>query len=394
MNTHLLINRIKYSPALYGCYYYLGTLVVNLLKLFVRCHSRRIVFVSFGGRKYDDSPKAIYEEILKDSRFDSCELIWAFHDPGNFEIPRGRKIKTDTLEYFFTLLSSRMWVTNSSVERGLHFKGRRTFYLNTWHGTPLKKMGSDIPNINTSFRGKGKKNLTDTMLAQSHYEAEIFSRVFSIAPEKFSVIGLPRNDNLISGNNAINIERIKKSMGMPTNKKVILYAPTFREYEKDEHRNCIMTPPLDLKKWKTLLGEEYVFLLRAHYEVIKVMNVQEDSFTWDVSNYPNLNELMLVSDILISDYSSIFFDYSLLGRPMLPYCYDYDIYSAKRGMYFDIREELDYYGKIESDLISEILKMDVTHRSGIAFRFREKYIESAGTATKSAVEIINSVLAV
>lgn len=388
MKTLSLINRVKYSPALYSCYYHLGNFGVSILKLFVRNCSRRIVFVSFGGRKYDDSPKAIYEEILKDSRFKTYELIWAFQNPDNFEIPRGRKIKTDTLKYFVTLLSARVWITNSSVERGLNFKGRKTFYLNTWHGTPIKKMGADIVKENNSFRGKGKGNLTDIMLAQGKYEADIFSRVFSISSDKFAIIGLPRNDELISGNNIANIKKIKRSMSIPDSKIVILYAPTFREYKKDDRRNCIMDPPLDIKKWKNLLGEKYIFLLRAHYEIVRIMNVQENSFIRDVSDYQNLNELMLVSDILISDYSSIFFDYSILGRPMIPYCYDYDEYSKKRGMYFDIRKALCCHINNEIELINEIKHIDIEKRSAISRIFCDKYIESAGESAKLATNLI------
>lgn len=247
---------------------------------------------------------------------------------------------------------------------------------------------ADIVNGNNSFRGKGKGNLTDIMLAQGKYEADIFSRVFSISSDRFAIIGLPRNDELIFGNNIANIKKIKRSMSIPDSKIVILYAPTFREYKKDDRRNCIMDLPLDIKKWKNFLGEKYIFLLRAHYEVVRIMNVQENSVVRDASDYQNLNELMLVSDILISDYSSIFFDYSILGRPMTPYCYDYDEYSKKRGVYLDIRKALCCHINNEIELINEIKHIDIEKRSAISRIFCDKYIESAGESAKLATNLI------
>lgn len=392
MNKLSLINRIKYSPLLYDCYYLFGNLIINLLKKIVRCQPNRIVFVSYGGRKYDDSPKAIYEEILRTPFFDTYELIWAFQDPGKINLPRGRKIKIDTLNYFIKLLSARVWVTNSRVERGLNFKGRKTFYLNTWHGTPIKKMGEDICRTNLSFRGKNHWNVTDVMLAQGKYDAEIFSRVFKIPYKKFAIIGLPRNDELIVGNNLDNIKKLKTKIGIPLDKRVILYAPTFREFDKDEGNNCVMTAPLDLDRWSKEFGKTTILLIRTHYEVVRVMNVVENEYIKNVSDYPSLNELMLISDILISDYSSIFFDYSILGRPMIPYCYDYETYSTKRGMYFDIRNELKYKGKSETDLFDELHHIKIEERSLITRRFCSKYISTAGKASKSTVELIEHVL--
>lgn len=391
MGTQSLINRIKYSALLYTCYYYCGNLFINLLKIFVKCRDNRILFISFGGRRYDDSPKVIYEEMLTDQRFDSYELIWAFQNPDCFEIKRGRKIKTDTFNYFINILSARVWVTNSRVERGLNFKGKHTFYLNTWHGTPIKRMGVDIDKKNLSFRGKDRWNFTDIMLAQGRYEADIFSRVFNIPCERFAIIGLPRNDELIANNRSDIISGLRAKIGIPSNKKVILYAPTFREYNKDKCNNCIMTLPINVDKWSKKLGKTHILLIRAHYEVVTDMSV-DNSFVINVSAYPNLNDLMLASDILISDYSSIFFDYSILGRPMIPYCYDYEKYSKERGMYFDIRQALCCSIENEDELINEILNIDEERRCAIANNFRKKYIDSAGYAGKKAIELIVSKL--
>jgi CDP-glycerol glycerophosphotransferase len=227
------------------------------------------------------------------------------------------------------------------------------------------------------------------MLAQGVYEADIFSRVFQIRRDKFAVVGLPRNDELVSHNNNEHISILKDKLGLPRNKKVILYAPTYREYSKDESNNVVAQLPIHFNDWKEKLGDKFVVLFRAHYEVAKTLNVCFDDFIRDFSAYPQLNDLMLVSDILISDYSSIFFDYSILKRPMLSYTYDYDTYTAKRGMYFDIRKELECLNLAdEKALLDEILNINYTRRVDIAEAFKNKYIESCGLAARKSLDII------
>lgn len=126
---------VKYSFVVYSVYYVVGTLFLRLLKFFIKPDDKLILFSSFGGRKFDDSPKTLYELMLKDKRFGDYKLIWAFTNPDEVELSEDRKIKCDTLNYYVTALKARVWITNSSIERGLSFKGKNTFYFNTWHGT-------------------------------------------------------------------------------------------------------------------------------------------------------------------------------------------------------------------------------------------------------------------
>ena len=282
---------VKYSFVVYSVYYVVGTLFLRLLKFFIKPDDKLILFSSFGGRKFDDSPKTLYELMLKDKRFGDYKLIWAFTNPDEVELSEDRKIKCDTLNYYVTALKARVWITNSSIERGLSFKGKNTFYFNTWHGTPLKKMGADISADNQSFKGK-TKNRCDVFLVQGEYEADIFSRVFTIEREKIRLIGLPRNDILIQYTNKYQLE-LREKLGIPVGKKVILYAPTFREYEKTEDLECKLTVPINLEYWKERLGMDYVLLFRAHYEVAKSMEITDDDFVREMSAYPQLEDLMI-----------------------------------------------------------------------------------------------------
>lgn len=376
---------VKYVRWIYSLYFYLGSFALKVLKLFVRPDDKLILFVSFGGRRFDDSPKAIYDEMLKDARYDGYKLVWAFNTPENYDVPRGEKIKIDTFKYFITALKARVWVTNSTIERGLGFKGMNTLYFDTWHGTPLKKMGSDIDMASKTFRGKGRWDV-DVFTVQGEFEAEVFARAFKIKEDAISMIGLPRND-IYHNYTKEYAEELRKELNIPLDKKVILYAPTFREYESGQGGERVLNIPMMLPKWREKLGDDYVLLFRAHYEVARSMNIKDDNFARNMSGYPQLEDLMIVSDMLISDYSSMFFDYSIMHKPMLCFCYDYDKYAKERGMYFDIRDYLPNADN-EDDLIKLIQNTDTTKENAATKRFQEHFVTEYGSAAKKSLDII------
>lgn len=377
---------VKYVRWIYQLYFYLGSFALKVLKLVVRPDDKLILFISFGGRRFDDSPKTIYDCMIKDSRFDGYRFVWAFNNPNDFELQRGEKIKCDTFTYYITALKARVWISNSTVERGLEFKGKHTFYFNTWHGTPIKKMGTDVDGENKSFKGKGQWKV-DYFTCQGEFEQEIFCRVFrGLNKDVARVIGLPRND-IYANYTKDYMLSLREKMNIPFNKRVILYAPTFREYDKSSSMEVKMSIPMNIEKWREELGEEYVLLFRAHYEVAKGLNIQNNDFVREMSNYPQLENLMIVSDILISDYSSIFFDYSIMPKPMLAFCYDYDRYASERGMYFDIRDWLPYADN--EDKLLHLIKSDNQDKHIAKTRkFQQKYVTEYGSAVKQSLNVL------
>lgn len=387
MNHISFVNKVVYNKYVFSIYNFVGSIFVNLLKLFIKPDPKLILFVSFGGRRYDDSPQVLFENMIKDARFADYKFVWAFLNPSNFHIEGAETIKIDTLKYYISALKARVWITNSAIERGLSFKGKNTLYVNTWHGSAIKKMGIDIHN-DSEYSQKSIKYNYDIMSAQGTYDVDIFSRVFGVPRENFRITGLPRNDELVICNTEANRSRIRKKLGIVDGKKVILYAPTFREYEKDSGSNCVLLPPIDLLRWEHELGDEYVLLIRAHYEVVKVIKFDDNDFVKNVSNYPNLNELMIVSDILVSDYSSIFFDYSIQDKAMLCFAYDYDKYASKRGMYFDIREKLEGNSDNEIQLISNIKNLNMKKAISTTHKFRNEFVEAYGNASLRTIDII------
>ena len=377
---------VKQSRILYNAYYYVGNACIKVLRFFLKPNSKLIVFNSFGGRKYDDSPRAIYLKMIEDPRFSDYSLVWAFKDPNRFKIPKGAVVKIDTFAYYKTVLRARVWITNTTMTRALSFKGINTFYLNTWHGSAIKRIGSDAVD-GKAFVSKGK-NYTDVFLAQGEYDREVFSRVFGCDKDHVILTGLPRNDELIVGNMEKKRTIIREHLSIPAGKRVILYAPTFREYTR-VGSDCVLSLPVNWQKWQSVLSDSYIVLMRAHPAIVNNQTIPVSDFLKDVSSYPYLNDLMIASDILISDYSSLFFDYAVLGKPMFCFAFDYEKYKKERGLYFDIRKELGNENlDTEDKLLSAILDMDEEERISVANSFRNKYVQRCGTASDDVLDLV------
>ena len=390
-----VINYLKLHPFVVNMCYSILRSILSILGLFLPLHKKTIIFASFGGRKFDDSPKALYDEICRRKEFDDWNFVWAFVNPNEFVINRGEKVKIDTLPFFIALLTSRVWISNSGMDRGIGIRSKKYIRIETWHGAPLKKICGE-ENENTIGGKKKHKNKTldnnTIRCAQSVYDQEIFSRIFNATKESILLSDLPRNDSLLTYTDKDRI-KIKELLGIK-NKKVILYAPTYREYLVDEHNDTYIAPPINLKKWEDMLGNEYVLLIRAHYAVSKSMNLKETDFIKDVSNYPILNDLYVIADMMISDYSSTFIDYSILDRPMFCFAYDLEEYTKKRGLYLELENTLPcLIHRNEDQLLKDILSADIEHCSEKTKMFHKKFAPSAGSASKKVVdELIKKVI--
>jgi len=179
----------------------------------------------------------------------------------------------------------------------------------------------------------------DYLIAQNDYSAEIFKRAFSF-DKVMLPYGYPANDVLYKGNNEKYINELKDKFNLPKDKKVVMYAPTWREdnfYRKGHYK---MTMELELDKMMKALGDEYILILRMHYLIANTINVSDYAgFVYDLSQGCDIQELYLVSDVMITDYSSTMFDYANLRRPMVFFAYDLDKYTNDlRGAYFSLPE--------------------------------------------------------
>lgn len=381
-----LISFVKYNKFILALYRGIGNLGVGLLKLVTPKNKKLILFMSYGGQKYDDSPKALFEVMKNDPFFSDYRIVWAFINPLDQPEIGCEKIRTDSLKFYHMAISAKLWIHNSSMERGLKLKKKGTFEFNTNHGTPLKLWGKDVPNAPYSAKFSKIKDIR--YCSQSVYDRDTIAHCLCAEKSQFLLSGLPRNDSLYSYSEK-DVTDIKDRIGIPKDKKIILYAPTFREYERDEHNGCFLKPPIDVKKWKSELGEKYVVLFRAHYEVINVLEIKNDGFFFNVSNYPSINDLYIISDMLISDYSSVYFDYSILDRPMFCFAYDYDIYRKKRGLYLDLEKDFPCnLNRSEDELLDDIKKCDIINATERTKVFHHKYATYSGNASKMVIEFI------
>ena len=387
-----LIAFLKRHPKLLRAFWAIAGWGLRVVGRFVRVREKTAIFASFGGRNFDDSPKAVYDQMCADERFKDWKFYWAFVEPSKFDIPRGEKVKIDTPAFFKALMFCQVWVGNSSITRGVDLYPKKTqVRVETWHGTPLKKIGGDENTNSMAVKKKAPKKKKDchtVRCAQSEYDRAIFMRIYNADEKAFLTCDLPRNDALLKYTDS---ERatIKEKLGVVGDKKVVLYMPTYREYAYDKDKKICLTPPMDLKKWQSALGDKYCLLVRAHYMVESAMGIVENAFVKVVSSYPYLNDLYAVADILISDYSSAFIDYSILKRPMLCFAYDKEEYEQKRGLYIDLEKELPCaVRKTEEEVIDDILTLDYERASAKTDEFRRKYAPYAGGASNAVIDKI------
>lgn len=367
---------------------------------------KMVIFETFMGRQYGCNPKAIYEYMISDSRFDDFSFVWVLNDASKAEeIPQNERVKVVSLrsdEYYRCYATAKYVVTNSNLDYGIsHGKGQ--VFLQTWHGTPLKRLRCDIEiesgNALNSLAEINQKNDLDVVrydyfISPSAFATEKFTTAFNLKKlGKEDIVietGYPRND-LMFNFDAEYAESVKQRLGVPEDKKVILYAPTFRDNQHDGAGYTYDTH-IDFDRLRTELSDEYVILFRAHYFVASQFDFSRfEGFIYDVSGLDDITPLYTIADLLITDYSSVFFDYANLKRPMLFYMYDLKEYATGiRGFYIDIDELPGPILKTEDELVEAIrsgnFEYDEKYR-----KFNEKYnCLDDGNAAKRVVDIITA----
>ncbi|MGN0535972.1 MAG: CDP-glycerol glycerophosphotransferase family protein [Eubacterium sp.] len=352
--------------------------------LTVKTDDKMILFEAYMGRQYSCSPKAIYLHMLGDKAFDGYTFVWAFKNPDDFAFLNKNKntllIKSGGREYFKYFAKAKYWVVNSRINEAIVKKSSQV-YVQCWHGTPLKRLGYDIDakngNAMNSVKDIRYKHRVDSkrytyMISPSAFCSEKFASAFNLKDKSIiKEIGYPRNDYLYTYTQK-DVDRIKKELNIPPDKKVILYAPTWRDNQHDPAKGYTYTLHIDFDYLKKMLCDEYVILFRSHYFIANYIDLSKfQDFVFNVSQYNDINELYVISDLLVTDYSSVFFDYANLKRPMLFYMYDFKEYKNEmRDFYIDISELPGPITETETELAQEILNLD-TYRE----KYGKKYID-------------------
>lgn len=361
-----------------------------------------VIFESFLGKQYSDSPRAIYEYIQE--HYPEYTMYWSVdrRHLKQFEHMNVQYARRFSVKWLFLMTRAKYWVTNSRLPLWIP-KPKGTKYIQTWHGTPLKRLAADMDEVHMPGTSTDEYKLNfikeaskwDYLISPNAYSSVIFKRAFQFDKTMIES-GYPRNDFLINANDDETISEIKKGCDLPPDKKIILYAPTWRDnqfYGRGRYKFDIQ---MDLDRMQEELSDDYVIVLRLHYLIAENLDLADyEGFVYDFSTYEDIRELYLIADLLITDYSSVFFDYANLRRPILFYVYDIEDYRDNiRGFYFDFESKAPGpLVKTTEEIIEEIKKIDQIgfEPSEITEAFYEKfcYLEDGYASERVVKEIFN-----
>jgi CDP-glycerol glycerophosphotransferase (TagB/SpsB family) len=284
-----------------------------------------VFFESFYGRNVSCNPLAL-DRALSRIRPDTPRY-WSVVDasvpvpPGSIALFEGSE------EWWRVRGSARLIVVNDWLRK--RFRRRRgQTVLQTWHGTPLKKIALDRPGFRprAAVAALRERSRWDIMLAQNSYSSKVFRSAYAFFGRSW-LEGYPRNDVLVHGDPSA----VRARVGIPEGSRVVLYAPTWRDDRPGE------VDQLDVARFSALLGPGFTLLIRGHSRSLQPGTATEARGVIDVTTYPDVSELFLVADALITDYSSVMFDFSVTGKPMYFFTPDLDSYRDQmRGFYFDL----------------------------------------------------------
>ena len=376
---------------------------MTLDKPFGGMDDKLVYFQTFSGRGYSDSPKALYEYMMNAPEYKDFRFIWSFREPDKYrflENERTRLVRFRSKEDNIALRTARYWISNYRMLDYQHPR-KGQVYVQCWHGTPLKRLGYDLvasDNSMNSINEIRQKYRTDAkkfsyLLSPSPFASEKFATAWNLIETgqtgKILEAGYPRNDRLTNVTEDER-DRVRRELGVD-GKKVILYAPTWRDNQHTSGEGYTYRTEVDFDKLKRDLGDDYVILFRAHYLVANSFDFERyGGFIRDVSSHSDINDLYIASDLLVTDYSSVFFDYANLLRPVIFYMYDLEEYAGElRGFYIPLEELPGPIVKDEDSLINEIEKLKEWKPDEAYMEFHRKYNPlDDGEASKRVMKVI------
>jgi CDP-glycerol glycerophosphotransferase len=320
----------------------------------IKTDAKTVYFESFGGISFSDSPKAVFRVMCEDSRFSDWQFIWVFRDLSierdALLNERATLVKWGTKEHIKAYAEAKYWFLCNRVPEYVYPKDDQV-YIQCWHGTPLKRLGCDVKIdakslLNTSqewsWRYKVDSAKWSYLVSPSGYTTEKLMSAFGVLSERREKraleVGYPRNDAIVNdAGDEEKIYELKKALGLPRDKSVLLYAPTYRDDNFSVAKGYVQHIPLDVGMLYNSFGEDWVILIRSHYHAENSTSFEGyEEFIRDVSDYEDINDLYLLSDALMTDYSSVFFDYANTNKPFIFFWSDIKHYEDNvRGFYLD-----------------------------------------------------------
>ncbi|MFE9390576.1 CDP-glycerol glycerophosphotransferase family protein [Streptomyces sp. NPDC006784] len=293
-----------------------------------------VVYSAYWNRGVACNPQAI--EAAARRLAPRLHSVWVVRPDAVPALPPGTDhVMPGSRRYWRMLARARYFVNNVNFPDHL-VKRPGQVHLMTHHGTPLKTMGLDqqpYPAAAQMDFGKLLRRVErwDVSLTANPHSAEVWDRVFPCGYQDLSA-GYPRNDRFTTATPE-EVAAIRARLGIPRGRIALLYAPTARDYRRG------FVPRLDLERLSAGLGEEYVLLVRTHYYYGRdavLRDLHARGLVRDVSRHPSVEDLCLAADALITDYSSLMFDYANLDRPLVVHAPDWESYRDARGTYFDL----------------------------------------------------------
>ncbi|MBK3579605.1 CDP-glycerol glycerophosphotransferase family protein [Streptomyces sp. MBT65] len=307
--------------------------------LYARALRRRLdpnlaVYCAYWGRGYACSPAAIHAKAAELAPH--IRSVFLVEPDAVDAVPKGvEHAVIGSRKYWEVLARAKYLVNNANFAEGV-VKRPGSVHVQTQHGTPLKKMGVDqstypvVAAATGSFaKLLGRVDRWDYNISSNRHSTQMWERAFPGSYEALEY-GYPRNDVYYTAT-ADEVARVRRELGVPEGKTAVLYAPTHRDYQTG------FDTGLDLEAFCAAAGEDVVVLLRAHY-FYDQGRAKSSGRIIDVTGHRSSEDVCLAADALVTDYSSIMFDYANLDRPIVVYADDWDVYRETRGVYFDLME--------------------------------------------------------
>lgn len=323
------------------------------IAFFIPVKRNRILFRSYEGRGYTCSPKYISEYMKND---DMYEIVWSFNNPELYDELRRQGIitvKQGSLQYFYYYLSSKVIVFNDLLEAFLPTTGNQV-YINTWHGGGAYKKWGML--LDWNWMGRIRYHMThkfNYFLSSCKLYTYYAAQAFDVQEKQFIDSGLPRNDILLADSTIMDIKRldILSKIKLESNYNYVLYAPTYREFQGSS------TYDIDFSELKQNLedkfGGEWKILYRGHYYLENDSDIPD--YVINVSSHDDMQEVLLVADVLITDYSSSVWDFGLLERPCFLYTPDKVAYESVTNYCIPL-EEWPYPFALTNEALGQLIK--------------------------------------
>jgi CDP-glycerol glycerophosphotransferase len=328
------------------------------------------VYAAYWYRGYACNPAAIYEKAKELAP--SVRGVWVVKPGG--KLPPGMPGVVSGSRAYYRAIARAKYLVNNATFPPEVVKRPGAVHVQTHHGTPLKTMGLDQPRFPASLGKFNPERLRrdiakwDFSVTANRHTTLLWDRQFPIKGETLET-GYPRNDRLARADAAA-VAAARADLGIAEGERVILYAPTHREW------HATFTPVLDVDAFAEALGENTRVLMRGHYFYGGVGLPPRHPRVTDVSSFPTVETLMLASDVLMTDFSSIMFDYAVLDRPLVIYAPDWEIYKTTRGVTFDLTtEHAGTFAWSFDELVDAFRSGQVDGPEAAAYRtrFRERF---------------------